>query len=45
MKNESHRHDINKTRLRNGHKCTIYKICLSIMMVMCNKEHLSDICS
>ena len=36
MKNGSHRYDINKARPRNGHKYAKYKMCLSMMMVMCN---------
>ena len=43
MKNRSHRYEINKTRLRRGRKYTKYKRCLSMMMVMCNKQHLSNI--
>ena len=43
MKNRSHRYDINRTRLRHGYKYTKYKMCLSMMMVMCNKQHLSNI--
>ena len=35
MKNKSHRYDINRPRLRYGHKYTKYKICLSVMMVIC----------
>ena len=33
IKTESQRYDINSTRPRHGHKCTEYKICLSMMMV------------
>ena len=44
-KNGLHRYDINRTKLTHGHKHTKYKICLSIMMVMCNKQHLSNIWS
>ena len=43
MKNRSHRYDINKPRLRHRHKCTKYKMCLSIMMVIYIKQHLSNI--
>ena len=43
MKNASHRYDINRTRLRFGHKYTKSKMCLSMMMVICNKQHLSNI--
>ena len=40
-KNRSYRYDIN--RPRHGHKYTKYKICLCIMMVICIKQHLSNI--
>ena len=35
----------NRPRPRHGRKYTKYKICLRIMMVLCVKEHLSNICS
>ena len=44
MNNRSHRYDINRTRLRFGYNYTKYKICLNMMMVMCNKQHLSYVC-
>ena len=40
MKNGSHRSNINRTRPRHGHKYTKYKMCLTMMIVMYNKEHL-----
>ena len=43
MKNRPHRYDINKPRLRYGHKHTKYKMFFSIMMVICIKQHLSNI--
>ena len=43
MKNRSHIYDINRTRLRHGHEYTKYKMCLSIIMVICIKQHLSKI--
>ena len=46
MKNRSHRYDIYRPRLRHGlkyTKITKYKICLSIMMVICIKQHLRSI--
>ena len=43
MKNRSQRYDINRPRLGYEHKCTIYKIRLSIMMVTSIKQHLSNI--
>ena len=45
MKNRLHRYDINRPRLRHGHKYSEYKMCLSIMMLICIKQHLSDISS
>ena len=30
---------------RFGHKCTKYKMCFSMMMVMCNKQHVSHMWS
>ena len=44
MKN-GHRFDINRTRPRHEHKYTKYKKSLSLIMVMCNKHHLSTIWS
>ena len=43
IKNRSHRYDINRPRSRHGHKYTKYKMCLSMMMGICIKQHLSDI--
>ena len=43
MKNRSHRYDINKPRPIHEHKHAKYKMCLSIMMVTCTKQHLSKI--
>ena len=43
MKNRAQRYDIKKPRPRHGHKYTQYKICVSIMMVICIKQHLSNI--
>ena len=45
MKNRSHRYDINGPRLRHWHNYTKYKMCLSVMMVICVKQHLSNIWS
>ena len=45
MKNGSHRYDINRTRPRHGHKYTKYRMCLNMVTVMCNKQHLSNIWS
>ena len=43
MRNGSHRYKINRTRRRYGHMYTKYRMCLSMMMIMCNKQHLSNI--
>ena len=43
MKNKSSRYEINRPRRIHGHKYTKYKICLDIMMVICIKQHLSNI--
>ena len=34
MKNRSYRYDINRPKPRHGHKCTTYKKCLSMMMLL-----------
>ena len=39
MKNRSHRYDINRPRPRHGQRYTKYKMYLSIMMVICIKQH------
>ena len=43
MKNKSHRYDINRTRSKHGHKYSKYKMCLSVIMHICIKQHLSNI--
>ena len=45
MKNRSHRYDINKPRSRHEDKYTEYKKCLSMMMLICIKQYLSNIWS
>ena len=40
MKNRSHRHEINETRLRDGDKNSKYRKCLSMMMLICIKQHI-----
>ena len=45
IKNKSHRYDINKPGPKHGYKYTKYKMCFSIMMVICIKQHLSNIWS
>ena len=42
MKNTSQIY-INKPRPRHGHRYTKYKMNLSIIMVVCIKQHLSNI--
>ena len=42
MKNKSHRYDINKPRSRQRHKYGKYKKCLSMMMLICIKQHLRN---
>ena len=41
----SQRYDTNWPRHRHGHKYTKYKMCLGIMVVICIKQHLSNIWS
>ena len=41
IKSETRRYEIIWTRLRHGHKHTKYKMCLSMIMVICNKQHLT----
>ena len=43
MKRRSHKYSINRTRPKYGHKYTKYEMRLSIIMVMCNKQHQSNI--
>ena len=43
LKKRSHRYDINRPRSRHGHKYSKYKKCLSMMMLICIKQHLSNI--
>ena len=40
--NRSHRYGINRPRPRHESKYTKYKMCLSIMMAICIKQHLSN---
>ena len=43
MKSRSQRYDINRSRPRHGQKYTKYKMRLSIMMVICIKQQISNI--
>ena len=45
FKNRSQRYNINRPSPRHRHKYTKYKMCLSIIMVTCIKQHLSTIWS
>ena len=45
MKNRSHRYDISRPRSSHGHKYGKYKKCLSMMMLIWIKHHLSKIWS
>ena len=42
-KNRSHRYGINRPRSRQRDKYTKCKMCLSIIMVICIKQHISNI--
>ena len=42
-KNISHRYDINRPRSRHGHKYSKYNTCLSMIMMTCMKQKLSNI--
>ena len=44
VKNRSYRYDINRPRTGDG-QYTKYKLSISIMMVICMKQHLSNIWS
>ena len=43
MKNRSHRYDINRLNSRREHKCSRYKECLGMIMLLTIKQHLSHI--
>ena len=45
VENRSHWYDINRPRHRHEHKYTKYKMCLSIAMSVCIKQHFSNIWS
>ena len=44
MRKRSYRYDINRPRPRHGHKYSKYKKRISMMMLICIKQHLSNIC-
>ena len=43
MKNRLYRQDISRPKPRHGHRYTRYNMYLSIMIVICIKQHLSNI--
>ena len=43
IKNRSHRYSIYRTRPRYVHKYTQFEMCLSMMILICIKQHLSKI--
>ena len=43
IKNRSHRDDTNRPRFRHGQKYSEYKNGLTMMMLICIKQHLSNI--
>ena len=45
MKNSSLRCDISRPRSKHGHKYSKYKRCLTMMSLICIKQHLSNIWS
>ena len=42
-KNSSHKYDINRPRPRHAHEYTKCKKYLNVMLVVCIKQHLSNI--
>ena len=43
IKNRSYRYDINRPRSTHGHKYSKYEKCLTVMLLICIKQHLSNI--
>ena len=43
MKSRSHRYDMKRPRTSHGHNHTKYKMCQGSLMVVCIKQHLSNI--
>ena len=39
MKNTSDKYNVNRATLRHGHKYSKYKMCLSLMMIICVNQH------
>ena len=45
IKTISHRYDVNRPRKRHGHRYSKYKRCLCMMMLICIKQHVSNVWS
>ena len=45
IKNKSYRYNTTRPRHRHGQKCSKYKSCLSMTMLICVKQQLSNIWS
>ena len=45
MENIANRYEINRSRSWHGHKFSKYEQCLTIIMLICIKQHLSNIWS
>ena len=45
IKNRSQKYYINRPTSKHGHNSTKYKMCFSITMLICTKQHLSNIWS
>ena len=43
LESKSQKYDIDRPKPRHGHKYTKFNMCVSIMMVTCIKQHLSNI--
>ena len=43
IKNRSHRYIIDKPKPRHGQKYSKYKVCLTMIIFTCIKQHLSNI--
>ena len=43
IKNRSHKSDINSPTSSHGHKYSKYEKCLDVTMLLCIKQHLSNI--
>ena len=43
-KNRPHKYEISRPRSRHGHNYRKHKRCLSMVMLLCIRQHLSNIC-